>query len=133
MFSVNLCKHQDIHESLSQSESSFNFRMVWPLMSLACETSSSRLTFLPGEYILKTSKQDYKADACIVDAKQNELCIFEASGSLKLGDKRKYGCDHVKGAFGSLTLFNGLFKKYYMASEDTAQRLVVIFAHARHK
>lgn len=133
MLSVNLCKHEDIHKPLSQSESSFNFRVVWPLMSLACETSSSRLTFLPGEYSLKASKQDYKADACIIDAEQNELCILETSGPLKLGDKCKYGYDHIKGAFGSLTLFNDLFKKYYMASEDTAQRLKIMFVHARRK
>ncbi|PHZ12696.1 uncharacterized protein RHIMIDRAFT_283038 [Rhizopus microsporus ATCC 52813] len=123
---VNLCRHEDIHKPLSQSEPSFNFRMVWPLMSLACEASSSCLTFLPGEYILKASKQDYKADACIVDAEQNELCILETSDPLKLDDKCEYGYDYVKGAFGSLTLFNDLFKKYYMASKDTAQRLNVI-------
>ncbi|KAL4210483.1 hypothetical protein AB4K20DRAFT_1867462 [Rhizopus microsporus] len=103
--------------------------LMWA--SHANTNSNATINTSLGEYILKASKQDYRADACIIDTEQNKLCILETPAPLKLSDKCKYGYNHIKGALVSLPLFNDLFKKYYMASEDTAQRLKVMFVHAK--
>lgn len=50
-----------------------------------------------------------------------------------LNDHCKYGYDHIKGAFGALTLFNAVYKKYYLASIDTARCLKIVLAYARRK
>ncbi|CEG82149.1 hypothetical protein RMATCC62417_16265 [Rhizopus microsporus] len=60
-----------------------------------------------------------------------KICLLETSGKLFLRDNIKYGFDHVKGNFGSLTIFNNIYKKYCWASKQTAGRLKIPFVHAR--
>lgn len=67
------------------------------MLSLA----AGELDFVAGEYVLHSSKEEYKADACILDSSKNEICLLETSGCYLLGDLPKYGYDHVKGAFGA--------------------------------
>lgn len=98
------------------------------MMNLA----AGELDFVAGEYILQSSKEEYKADACILDNSNNEICLLETSGCYLLGDLPKYGYDHVKGAFGTLTMFNAAFKKYHRAPFEVAQQLKIFFVHARH-
>lgn len=109
------------------------FAFILYIYTSTNSNSNATINTSLGEYILKASKQDYRADACIIDTEQNKLCILETPAPLKLSDKCKYGYNHIKGVLGSLPLFNDLFKKYYMASEDTVQRLKVMFVHAKRK
>ncbi|KAI8077303.1 uncharacterized protein B0P05DRAFT_638008 [Gilbertella persicaria] len=113
---------------IKKSEVNYNLFVLWPLMSLA----AGDMNFVAGEYILKASKEEYRADACILDENDNEICLLESSGCYLFGDKCKYGYDHVKGAFGVLTMFNAAFKKYHKASFKVAQELSILFIHARH-
>ncbi|EPB83308.1 hypothetical protein HMPREF1544_09954 [Mucor circinelloides 1006PhL] len=89
------------------------------------------LKFIPGEYILMASKETNKVDACIIDNGM-EICLLETSGKLLLRDNNKYGFDHIKCNFGSLNIFNNIYKKYYWASQETAGRLKIPFVNARH-
>ncbi|GAA5810964.1 hypothetical protein MFLAVUS_004393 [Mucor flavus] len=59
------------------------------------------LKFSLAEYILKCSKEEYKADACI-SVDKNELSILETSGKILLNDNSKYGSDHIKVHYGAL-------------------------------
>ncbi|KAL7313332.1 hypothetical protein PS15m_007093 [Mucor circinelloides] len=77
------------------------------------------------------SKETNKVDACIIDNGM-EICLLETSGKLLLRDNTKYGFDHIKCNFGSLNIFNNIYKKYYWASQETAGRLKIPFVHARH-
>lgn len=95
--------------------------------------AAGELNFVAGEYFLHSSKEEYKADACILDSSKNEICLLETSGCYLLGDLPKYGYDHVKGAFGTLTMFNAAFKKYHRASFEVPQQLNILFVHARRK
>ncbi|KAG0780399.1 hypothetical protein G6F21_012149 [Rhizopus arrhizus] len=58
--------------------------------------SCSDLSFMSAEYKLKSSDEEYKADACILDDDNNEISILETSGKFMLDDNSKYGYDHVK-------------------------------------
>lgn len=129
MFSINLLKKKDVAAALSQSEANYNLFVLWPLMDLA----AGDLKFCAGEYVLLSSKEEYKADACIVDKHKNEICLLETSNGFLCGDMPKYGYDHVKGAFGALSMFNAAFKKYHKADYDIAQQLSILFVHARGK
>lgn len=97
------------------------------MMSLA----AGELDFVAGEYVLHPSKEEYKADACILDNSKNEICILETLGCYLLGDLPKYGHNHAKGAFGTLT--NAAFKRYHRASFEVAEQLNILFVHARRK
>lgn len=90
------------------------------------------LKFIPGEYILMASEETNKVDACIIHDVM-EICLLETSGKLLLRDNTKYGFDHIKGNFGSLTIFNNIYKKYCWASKETAGKLKIPFVHARRK
>ncbi|KAI8378289.1 hypothetical protein EDC96DRAFT_540623 [Choanephora cucurbitarum] len=126
-YCINLLKKKDVAAALSQSEANFNLFVLWPLMDLA----AGDLKFCAGEYVLLSSKEEYKADACIVDNYKNEICLLETSNGLLCGDMPKYGYDHVKGAFGALTMFNAAFKKYHKVDYKVAQQLSILFVHAR--
>lgn len=90
------------------------------------------LKFIPGEYILMASKETNKVDACIINDGM-EICLLETSGKLLLRDNTKYGFDHIKSNFGSLNIFNNIYKKYCWASKETAGRLKIPFVYARRK
>ncbi|KAG1530016.1 hypothetical protein G6F51_013968 [Rhizopus arrhizus] len=95
--------------------------------------SCSDLSFMSAEYKLKSSDEEYKADACVLDDDNNEISILETSGKFMLDDNSKYGYDHVKCTFGALTIFNAAFKKYFWSREDTGLQLRIPFIHARRK
>ncbi|KAI8077271.1 uncharacterized protein B0P05DRAFT_471261, partial [Gilbertella persicaria] len=122
-----IMQKKDVAAVLKKSEVNYNLFVLWPLMSLA----AGDMNFVAGEYTLKASKEEYRADACILDENDNEICLLESSGCYLFGDKCKYGYDHVKGAFGVLTMFNAAFKKYHKASFKVAQELNILFIHAR--
>ncbi|KAI8375757.1 hypothetical protein EDC96DRAFT_306210 [Choanephora cucurbitarum] len=124
---IDLLKRKDVAALLSLSEANYNLFVLWPLMSLA----AGELQFVAGEYVLRSSKEEYKADACILDDQKNEVCLLETSNGFLCGDKSKYGFDHVKGTFGALAMFGAAFKKYNRASHEVAQQLNILFVHAR--
>ncbi|KAI8973813.1 hypothetical protein BDF20DRAFT_805005, partial [Mycotypha africana] len=92
--------------------------------------STEEMVLLPGEYMLKSFQEKYKADGCIIDNEDNEVFILEISGKLMLNEKWKYGYDHVKCTFGALTIFNSAYKKYFFATEETATKLQIPYLHA---
>ncbi|KAI8085973.1 uncharacterized protein B0P05DRAFT_585477 [Gilbertella persicaria] len=51
-----IMQKKDVAAVLKESKASYNLFVFWPLISLAA-----------GEYILKASKEEYRADACILD------------------------------------------------------------------
>ncbi|KAG1448005.1 hypothetical protein G6F46_011182 [Rhizopus delemar] len=126
---INSLKKKDVAVVLSQCESNYDLFVLWSMMSLA----AGELDFVAGEYVLHSSKEEYKADACILDSSKNEICLLETSGCYLLGGLPKYGYDHVKGAFGALTMFNAAFKKYHRASFKVAQQLNILFVHTHPK
>jgi hypothetical protein len=102
-------------------------------MGFAADSANEyNLKFIPGEYILMASGETNKVDACIIHDAM-EICLLETSGKLFLRDNTKYGFDHIKGNFGSLTIFNKIYKKYCWASKETAGRLKIPFVYARRK
>lgn len=131
-FCMLLFKKSNLYKRLNVSESNFSRLLVWPAVEVSIE-SAEQMEFLPGEYILKSSQENYKADGCIIDDKNNELFVLETSGKLMLDEKWKYGYDHVKCMFGALTIFNAAFKKYFFATEETAIKLQIPYLHAMGK
>lgn len=115
------------------TESYFNYLLVWPLIELAVEsTSREGLLFIPGEYVLNASKEEYKADAAVLgELNKLEICLAETSGSYQLHDIPRFGYDHVKGCFGALTILNAIIKKYFNSDLLSAFKLVVPFVHIR--
>ncbi|OBZ81658.1 hypothetical protein A0J61_10293 [Choanephora cucurbitarum] len=115
----------------SCNETAFNHHVIWPLMDISIDTAKPDLKLMFAEYLLKCSADEYKADGCIIDEFENEICLLETSSSFQYKESGKLGYDHVKGAFGTLTLFNAIFKKYHHAPIDTAINLTITFVHAR--
>jgi hypothetical protein len=132
---LTIFKKPDLLGRLSINEANFNHVLIWPLMELAVDNVTEyNLTFIPGEFILSSSDEDYKADACIVYSSEYvEICLLETSGKFLLNDDPKYGYDHIKGTFGALSMLNKTMKKYYWAKEETALKLQMSFIHARRK
>ncbi|KAG0890719.1 hypothetical protein G6F34_012287 [Rhizopus arrhizus] len=132
-FCILLFKKPNLYERLKISECNFNRLLIWPAMEVAVDSiSCSDLSFMSAEYKLKSSDEEYKADACILDDDNNEISILETSGKFMLDDNSKYGYDHVKCTFGALIIFNAAFKKYFWSREDTGLQLRIPFIHARH-
>ncbi|KAG1001893.1 hypothetical protein G6F57_013586 [Rhizopus arrhizus] len=132
-FCITLFKKPNLYERLKISECNFNRLLIWPAMEVAVDSiSCSDLSFMSAEYKLKSSDEEYKADACVLDDDNNEISILETSGKFMLDDNSKYGYDHVKCTFGALTIFNAAFKKYFWSREDTGLQLRIPFLHARH-
>lgn len=124
-------RRPNLYERLSINETSFNHSFIWLIMEFVVDSMPDMsLKFSSAEYILKCSKEEYKADACIL-VDENELSILETSGKILLNDNSKYGSDHIKVHYGALSIFNAIYKKYYWASEATALKLHIPFLHAR--
>jgi hypothetical protein len=131
---VQLFRRPLLIKRISHCESQFNHLLVWPVFELAidlCKNNSA--DFFTAEYILKASKDEYKADGCVVDEFGNEISLLETSGCYLLNGRSKYGFDYVKATFGALMLFNGILKKYFWATEDSALSLKIPFVHAMRK
>lgn len=110
---ISIYKKTDLYNILQISESSFNHSFVWLIMGFAADSVNEyNLKFIPGEYILMAPKETNKVDACIID-NDMEICLLETSGKLLLRDNTKYGFDHIKCNFGSLNIFNNIYKKHY--------------------
>lgn len=124
-------KKPNLIKRLAFNETSFNRLLVWPLWDIAVDSIGDTLIVIPGEYILKASQEECKADGVVLDG-EIEIGILETSGKYLLNDNSKYGLDHVKGTFGALAIFNTIFKTYYTATEVTAMNLKIPFVHARH-
>lgn len=90
------------------------------------------LKFVPGEYILRSSKKEHKVDACVLDG-DLEVCLLENSRKLLHNESGKYGLDHIKAEFGALSIFNATYKRYFWRSESTVLKLRAPFLYARRK
>lgn len=101
--------------------------MVWPIIELAVDSVKTHvLKFVPGEYILRSSKEENKVDGCVLfgDVK---VFLLETSGKLFHNESGKYGLDHIKSNFGAFTMFNDIYKKHFWRSERTAISLKITF------
>jgi hypothetical protein len=90
---------KDLTERICTNESYFNHGLLWSLLEFAVDLSKTKnLAFIPGEHILCSSQEEYKADAAVKE--RNGL---ETSGKILLKDIPRFSYDHVKGCFGVLT------------------------------
>lgn len=120
----NLClyiyKKPNLYARLSINETGFNHSFIWLVMEFVVDALPEKsLQFCTAEYILKCSKQEYEADACILYGDM-ELSILETSGKILLNDNSKYDNGHTKIHYGALSILNAIYKKYYWSTEDTA-------------
>ncbi|CEI86454.1 hypothetical protein RMCBS344292_00894 [Rhizopus microsporus] len=116
--------------SLIDNEAMFNHKLIWPLFEMTC--SHSCLKFVPGEVLLSSTEEPYNADA-VVKFEDIEICLLETSGYYGLNDKGRFGYDHLKGAFGAISMIRHAYKKYPYATTTAAQELRVFFMHAKEK
>lgn len=140
---MSLFKDNDLHYRLRLTESMFNHVYNWPIMELVVDTikkhgtgqdSECNLLFVSGEYILSSSEEEFKADAIIIDTtNEDEIMLLETSGKAFLVDNSRFGYDHIKGAFGALSILNSIMKKYYNANIASAIKLRIPFLHTRGK
>jgi hypothetical protein len=129
-----LFKKDNLHARLALNEANFNHLFNWTLMELAVDTvEKENLTFVPGEYTLDSSSEEYKADGVVFGHNGFELCLLETSGHYGLKDGPRFAYDHVKGAFGSLTMLNKVITKYYHATKETALKSRVPYIHSHGK
>ncbi|KAI9256032.1 hypothetical protein EDC94DRAFT_523503, partial [Helicostylum pulchrum] len=125
----------NLYSSLAINEPNFNHVLIWPLVELAV-SNMKEFIFIPGEYTLKSSEEEYKADAAVI-YNYLEITLLETSGIFELHaihrfrDNAIFGYDHVKGTFGCLCLFNCVLKTYYYATEESVYKLQISFIHAR--
>ncbi|KAI9351721.1 hypothetical protein BD770DRAFT_348635, partial [Pilaira anomala] len=47
---------------------------------------------------------------------EDEISLLETSGKFLLNNKTKYGSDHIKVNYGTLSIFNALFQKYWIGA-----------------
>ncbi|KAI7884136.1 uncharacterized protein EV154DRAFT_485457 [Mucor mucedo] len=85
---------KDLCKRLNKSESNFSRLLVWPAVEVSVDLVEA-LEFLPGEYALKSTNENYNADGCVVDEDDDEMFFLETSGKLMLNEKWKYGYDHI--------------------------------------
>ncbi|KAI8070641.1 uncharacterized protein B0P05DRAFT_513835 [Gilbertella persicaria] len=122
----------DLEKRITFNESNYSFHVLWPLVEFAVDSlNKENLSFICGEHILVSSKEEYKADGVVVLQDNIEICLLEISGKYKLNDIPHTIYDHVKGCFGVLCMLNNLIKKYHKATIETAITLKVPFVHAR--
>lgn len=123
--------------ALDTNEAAFNHEFVWPFMQLAVNGVNKEkfpgVKFVPGEVNLEASEEEYNADGIVTIANGIEICLLETSGPFKLIDRPRFGYDHVKGAFGVLSMMNAVVKKYFYATLETLMTLKIYFIHARGK
>ncbi|CAO3694236.1 unnamed protein product [Rhizopus stolonifer] len=121
--------------AIHESEAIFNHQIVWPVIILAVKTVATAiptLKFYPGELLLDSLDEDYKADS-LIKLDGMGICLLETSGHYGLTDLPRFGYDHIKGSFGALTFLRRILKTWYFANVDTVRALKVFFIHAREK
>ncbi len=71
--SLLMFESPDLYSRLSINEDNFNHVTIWPLIELAVNESRSnyKLSFVPGEYNLQFSEEEYKANAVVLG--ENDL------------------------------------------------------------
>ncbi|PHZ11259.1 uncharacterized protein RHIMIDRAFT_244474 [Rhizopus microsporus ATCC 52813] len=107
-----------VRECFEYNEAMFNHKLIWPLFEMAC--SHSCLKFVPREVLLSPTDETYNADA-VVKFEGVDICLLETSGHYDLNDKDHFGYDHVKGAFGAISMIRNAYKKHQYATRATAQ------------
>ncbi|CAO3637886.1 unnamed protein product [Cunninghamella blakesleeana] len=132
-------------KNISNSESNFSFRIVWPLMELL---TSEEVVFECGEYILKSMKEEckrriddshvlknsqYKSDGCFLYNDNIEIGLLEVSGAYGNNDIKRHTKDHIKAGFGMLAMLNNLARKYKFGSFDIFSSIRFFFIHVKEK
>lgn len=98
--------------AIHESEAIFNHQIVWPVIILAVKTVAAAIPtikFYPGELLLDSSDEDYKADG-LIKLDGMEICLLETSGHYGLTELPRFGYDHIKGSFGALTFLRKILK-----------------------
>ncbi|CAO3638030.1 unnamed protein product [Cunninghamella blakesleeana] len=132
-------------KNISNSESNFSFRIVWPLMDLL---TSDEVVFECGEYILKSMKEEckrriddpnvlknsqYKSDGSFLYNGDIEIGLLEVSGAYGNNDIKRHTKDHIKAGFGMLAMLNNLAHKYKFGSFDIFSSIRLFFIHVKDK
>lgn len=73
----------------------------------------------------------YNADGIIVDNNTGlELCLLETSGPFGLVDVSRETTDHVKAAYGLLSMLHTIAHQFIYADINVYQKLKICFVHA---
>lgn len=98
--------------------------------------------FYPGETRLQainnellrlglSTKSYYNADGIVLDnASGFELCLLETSGPYGLMDEGRETTDHIKAAYGLLSMLHTVAHKFIHADIEVFKKLKVCFVHA---
>ncbi|KAI9481578.1 MAG: hypothetical protein EXX96DRAFT_650034 [Benjaminiella poitrasii] len=78
----NVIKGSETTDEAPSINQNFNHSFIWPMMVFVVENMPEiQFSFIPTEYVLSSSKELYKADACLL-VDEIELSILETSGKL---------------------------------------------------
>lgn len=130
-------------------EATLNAATIFPAARLSImdyDHNTDLLEFLPGEVFLQSmadklkqvvgeSPSTYKADGIIrlKDAHNLDLVLFETSGALSRGSKRKKTFDFYKGMFGVISMIKSLADAYNFGSLKALSAVNIYFIHTRGK
>ncbi|CAO3601437.1 unnamed protein product [Absidia cylindrospora] len=126
---------------LSDSEVSYCYYALWPLIDLACGTvHGMSCNFKVGETPLTAMKSlsstmpGYSADGTVfLNDSGLEILLFEASGAHGTRDRSRHAYDHIKGAYGCYSMLNAILRKYPHADRNIMDDLRVLFLHSSGK
>lgn len=83
-YSMSAFRNNDLSEKLATNESYFHHALLWPIIEMAVDSCGRRaLNFIPGERILRTSEEEYKADGVVVRNDGLEILLLETLGSTR--------------------------------------------------
>ncbi|CEI95441.1 hypothetical protein RMCBS344292_09627 [Rhizopus microsporus] len=91
-FFMLINKYMTNCSAIEDSESMFNYHLVWPLLSLVVKTATlpARYSlFKMGKTILGSSGETFKADGA-VELDGIEFCLLETSGVYKVSDSSRF-------------------------------------------
>ena len=118
---------------VEKAETTFNYRIIWPIIDAVVDMMDDEVTFLPGELNLKSFDDldmEYKADGAGF-VKNHEILLLETSGAYGNTSAPRWAYNHVKGTFGTLSMLRALVRKYSFASMELLQRCRIWFMHVR--
>lgn len=130
-----------------ESETALNVAAIFPAAKIATvdyHATAKDLEFSPGEIFLQSmAKQLKKIDNCRGEAngykadglirintiRNMEVVLFETSGGVKGGSKRKQTFDFHKGMFGLVSMLKALADTFPYASYERMSAIKIYFVH----
>jgi hypothetical protein len=113
------------------SEINFNVRIIWPSLQIIIEilnNTNDYFKFYHGELFVQSfndlsdTNLSYKADG-VIKFGEADILLLEVSGPYGDIDKPRQTYDHVKGAFGTLSMFITWFLYFDMPTSSSLPHL----------